>query len=73
MVVHRWTATGTYDDEPIAGTGPNKQQITIPGITISRVSNNKVQETWNVFDSLYFYYEIGGIKEDIKWPPFGKK
>jgi predicted ester cyclase len=73
MVVHRWTATGTYNGDPIAETEPNGYQITIPGITISHVSNDKVQETWNVFDSLYFYYEIGGFPERLKWPLFGKK
>jgi predicted ester cyclase len=68
MVVHRWTAGGYYNGEPLAGTTPHGDQVTVVGITISRVSNAKVQETWNSFDALYLLYQIGYPLQPIRWP-----
>jgi steroid delta-isomerase-like uncharacterized protein len=70
MVIHRWTASGHYSGEPLAGTAPHERQVAVVGTTISRVSDGKVQETWNVFDALDLLHQIGYFSDqiEIRWP-----
>lgn len=47
--VYRWTGTGTHQGE-FLGIAPTGKRVTIQGITIARVENGQVVETWRQFD-----------------------
>lgn len=61
-VVTRWTARGTHKGE-LMGIAPSGQQITVTGITISRLANGKCVEEWENYDALGMMRQIGGLKE----------
>jgi predicted ester cyclase len=47
--VYRWTGTGTHRGE-FMGIAPTGKRVTIEGITIARVENGQVVETWRQFE-----------------------
>src|SRR5205085_3520759 len=50
-VVTRWTATGTQRGE-LFGTPPTNRNVTVQGVIVSRITNGKVTEEYEVFDTL---------------------
>ena len=70
IVVHRWAASGHYSGQPFAGTTPHSDEIMVVGITISRVSDGKVQETWNSIDALDLLYQTGYFPPAWHFPPW---
>jgi steroid delta-isomerase-like uncharacterized protein len=50
LVATRWTATGTHDGE-LMGIAPTGSRVTQPGMDITRVSDGKVAETWEGYNS----------------------
>lgn len=48
-VVTRWTARGTHEGE-FQGISPSGKQTTITGITIFRIANGKMVESWTNTD-----------------------
>ena len=59
-VVTRWTATSTHKGE-LMGIPPTGKQSTVTGITINRISDNKVVEEWSNWDSLSMWQQLGVI------------
>lgn len=59
-LVYRWTAVGTHQGE-LLGVAPSSNRMEITGITIDRIEDGKIVETWNNFDQLGMMRQIGAI------------
>jgi len=59
-VATRWTGRGTQKGE-IAGIAPTGKQITITGLTISRIEGDLVIEEWTTWDALGMLIQLGAI------------
>jgi predicted ester cyclase len=59
-VATRWTGRGTHKGE-IAGIAPTGKQITVTGLTISRLDGDMVVEDWTTWDALGMLIQIGAI------------
>jgi steroid delta-isomerase-like uncharacterized protein len=64
-VVTRWVITGTHRHE-LMGFAPTNKQITFSGITIQRVVDGKIVESWVEFDA-------GGLGQQLGGPSPGKQ
>ncbi len=56
----RWTATGTHDGD-LMGIAPTGRRATLPGMEISRISNGKIVETWEGYDSMLMMQQLGVV------------
>jgi predicted SnoaL-like aldol condensation-catalyzing enzyme len=61
-VVTRWSASGTHQGE-LMGVAPTGNQVTITGLTINRLSDGKIAESWSNYDALGMMQQIGAIPE----------
>ena len=59
-VVVRWTGSGTHVAE-INGIPPTGKAISVDAISIHRVTDGKIAETWEVWDTLGFLQQIGVV------------
>lgn len=59
-VATRWTGRGTQSGE-IAGIAPTGKQVTITGLTISRLEGDMVIEEWTNWDTLGLLIQLGAI------------
>lgn len=59
-VVTRWTARGTHKGE-LMGVPPSGNQVTITGITIARVADDRIQEEWSNWDGIGMLEQIGAL------------
>jgi len=59
-VVVRWTGSGTHvaDMNGIPATG---KPISVDAISIHRIEDNKIAESWEVWDTLGFLQQIGVV------------
>ena len=57
-VVTRWTGTGTHDGE-LAGIPPTCNHVTLPGMEIVRISDGKLVEGWEGYDSMTLMRQLG--------------
>lgn len=57
-VATRWTATSTAASGLIAG-GSEGQTVTVTGISIHRLANEKIVESWDNWDALTLYQALG--------------
>jgi len=64
-VVTRWTARGTHEGElfGIAATG---KQATITGITIDRIVDGRIVESWNNWDTFGTLQQLGAVPEPAR-------
>lgn len=60
MVATRWTAIGTHRGE-LMGIPATGKRVTVTGMTINRIENGKIVETWNNFDALGQLQQLGVI------------
>ena len=60
MVATRWTGHGTHSGE-IAGVAPTGKEVTISGLTISRLENGLVVEEWTNWDTLGMLMQMGAV------------
>lgn len=61
-VVARWTGRGTHQGE-LMGIAPTGKQITVSGITVSRLEGGKVVEEWTVYDALGMLMQLGAVPQ----------
>jgi steroid delta-isomerase-like uncharacterized protein len=61
-VTTRWTGRGTHDGD-LMGIAPTGKQVTVTGITISRLANGKVVEEWTQWDTLGMLQQLGVVPE----------
>jgi steroid delta-isomerase-like uncharacterized protein len=62
MVATRWTGHGTHKGE-LMGIPATGKQVTVSGITISRVAKGKVVEEWSNWDTLGMLQQLGAVPE----------
>jgi steroid delta-isomerase-like uncharacterized protein len=67
-VVTRWTGRGTHQGE-LMGVPPSGNRVEVSGITINRISEGKIVETWTNFDALGMMRQIGAIGEPGQQQP----
>jgi predicted ester cyclase len=65
MVATRWTGRGTHDGE-LLGIAPTKKQVTVSGITISKLAGGKVVEEWSNWDTLGMLQQLGAVPEPAR-------
>jgi len=59
-VVVRWTGSGSHVGE-VNGIPPTGRPIRVDAISIHRMENGKIAETWEVWDTLSFLQQIGAV------------
>lgn len=60
VVATRWTGRGTHTGE-LLGVAPTGNEVTVTGITISRVENGQLVEERQVWDALGMLVQIGAV------------
>lgn len=61
-VATRWTARATHQGE-LMGIPPSGNRIEVTGISIDRIVDGKVVESWDNYDALGMMQQIGAIPE----------
>jgi len=64
-VVTRWTTRGTHKGS-VMGIAPTNKQITVTGITIDRIADGRIVETWTTWDLMSLYQQLGVLPSDFK-------
>jgi steroid delta-isomerase-like uncharacterized protein len=59
-VVVRWTGSGSHIGE-LNGVPPTGKPIRVDAITIHRMADGKIAETWEVWDTLGLLQQIGVV------------
>jgi steroid delta-isomerase-like uncharacterized protein len=59
-VATRWTARGTHEGE-IAGISATGKEVTVTGLTFSRLENDKLVEEWATWDTLGMLVQLGVV------------
>ena len=59
-VVARWTGSGTHVAE-VNGIPATGKKIRVDAIAIHRMSDGKIAETWEVWDTLGFLQQLGVV------------
>jgi predicted ester cyclase len=59
-VATRWTGRGTHTAE-LNGIAPTGKEITVTGLVISRIENEKVVEEWITWDTLGMLIQLGAM------------
>ena len=59
-VVSRWTAHGTHQGV-LMGIPATGKQVTVTGITIDRIVDDQVVESWSIFDALGMLQQLGVV------------
>ncbi|HEX9417131.1 MAG TPA: ester cyclase [Gaiellaceae bacterium] len=62
MVATRWTARGTHKGE-LMGIEPTGKQVSVSGLTLSRVQNGKIVEGFQNWDALGMMKQLDAIPE----------
>jgi steroid delta-isomerase-like uncharacterized protein len=62
FVVTRWTGKGTHDGE-LMGMPPTGKSVEIQGISIDRIADGKIAESWTCFDTLGMMQQLGVVPE----------
>ena len=62
MVVIRWTVTGSHQGD-LGQLAPTGKHFSVTGITLARLSNGKIAETWNNWDALGMMQQLGAVPE----------
>ena len=60
LVATRWTGTGTHDGE-LAGIPATGNRVTLPGMEIVRISDGKLVEGWEGYDSMTLMRQLGVV------------
>ena len=61
-VVVRWTGTGEHVAD-LNGIAPTGKKIDVSAISIHRMADGKIAETWEVWDTLGFLQQLGVIPD----------
>ena len=59
-VVARWTGSGTHVGD-MNGIAPTGNKVKVDAISIHRVDDGKISETWQVWDTLGFLQQLGVV------------
>jgi steroid delta-isomerase-like uncharacterized protein len=61
-VATRWTGRGTNAGE-LMGMAPTGKQVTVSGITYSRIADGRAREAWLTWDTLSMMQQLGAVPE----------
>lgn len=64
MVATRWTGRGTNTGE-LMGMPASGRQVTVSGITYTRLAGGKARESWITWDTLSMLQQLGAVPETI--------
>ena len=59
-VVVRWVANGTHEGD-LMGVDPTGNRVTMAGMTIYRIDEGKIAETWDNYDAMGMMQQLGVI------------
>jgi steroid delta-isomerase-like uncharacterized protein len=59
-VATRWSAKGTHESD-LMGVPPTGKQATVTGITIDRIVDGRIAETWTNWDTLGMLQQLGVV------------
>lgn len=59
-IVTRWTGSGTQKVQ-LMGIPPTGKSVKVEGIWIHRIANNRIVESWNVWDTLGMLQQLGVV------------
>lgn len=59
-VATRWSGRGTHSGE-IAGIAPTGKEVTVTGLTLSRLEGGQVVEEWTTWDTLGMLVQLGAV------------
>ena len=62
QVVTRWTGRGTHTGE-LMGVAPTGKEVTVSGITISRLDSGQIVEEWELLDALGMLIQLGAVPQ----------
>ena len=62
QVVTRWTGRGTHTGE-LMGIAPTGKEVTVSGLTVSRIAGGKVAEEWELMDALGMLVQLGAVPQ----------
>jgi steroid delta-isomerase-like uncharacterized protein len=60
LVATRWTGRGTHEGE-LLGIPPTGKQVTVSGLTISRVADGKIVEEFQNWDNYGLMQQLGAV------------
>jgi len=63
--VTRWTVVGTHEGE-LAGIPRTGRRFFVTGISIARIANGKITESWNNWDALGLMQQLGVVSSEAK-------
>jgi steroid delta-isomerase-like uncharacterized protein len=63
--ITRWTVAGTHQGE-LAGIPPTGRRFSVTGISIARIANGKIAESWNNWDALGLMQQLGVVSAEPK-------
>jgi steroid delta-isomerase-like uncharacterized protein len=61
-VMTRWTGRGTHTGE-LMGIAPTGKEVTVSGITVSRLAGGKIAEEWELMDALGMLVQLGAVPQ----------
>lgn len=59
-IITRWKGTGTHKKE-LMGIPPTGKKANVDGIWIHRIKNDRIAESWNVWDTLGLLQQLGVV------------
>ncbi len=59
-VCTRWTARGTHQGE-FWGVAPTGREVTVSGITMDRIQDGRMVESWTNWDTLGLLQQLGAV------------
>ena len=59
-VAIRWVASGTHEGD-LMGISPTGNRVTVAGMTIDRLADGQIAETWDIHDALGMMRQLGAI------------
>ena len=62
QVVTRWTGRGTHTGE-LMGIAPTGKEVTVSGMTVSRLAGGKIAEEWELMDALGMLVQLGAVPQ----------
>ena len=60
VIITRWKGTGTHKNE-LMGIPPTGRSVNVQGTWIHRIANNKIVESYNVWDTLGMLQQLGVV------------
>ena len=59
-VASRWVANGTHEGD-LMGIAPTGNQVEVAGMTIDRIADGKIAETWDNYDAMGMMQQLGVV------------